>query len=474
MLPYAPVQLLLFDYPEDDIQMPDYLVMTSGNVSGAPICRDNTDALEQIAQFCDCILSNDRKIRIRADDSVMDFYHSEPYMIRRSRGYAPLPYQISKDWQGSVLAVGGELKNTFCIGTNQLLYPSPYVGDLEDLRTVRALSETIECFETLLETKPQLVVCDLHPRYNSTVVAKAQQLPVLQVQHHYAHILSCMAENDYLDPVIGVSFDGTGYGGDGTIWGGEILVADLNGFKRLSHITPFLQVGGDASSKEGWRIAVAMIDTITKNHKTTESIASQLDLCTPLACKMLLAMADRKINTVTSTSAGRLFDAVSALLGIRLHSTFEGEASTALQFCAEAYAANVKSAVKGAENNIGDSKGKYTPTKMPEEMLTSELFGTLLQRRLRGDDIHKLAYEFHEQLASLIAQSCMQIRQIQYLNTVALSGGVFQNRLLLELTETKLANAGFKVLRHHLLPPNDGGICVGQALYGMHYLNINK
>ncbi len=192
--------------------------MTSGNVSGAPICRDDTDALEQIAQFCDCILSNDRKIRIRADDSVMDFYHSEPYMIRRSRGYAPLPYQISKDWQGSVLAVGGELKNTFCIGTNQLLYPSPYVGDLEDLRTVRALSETIERFETLLETKPQLVVCDLHPRYNSTVVAKAQQLPVLQVQHHYAHILSCMAENDYLDPVIGVSFDGTGYGGDGTIW----------------------------------------------------------------------------------------------------------------------------------------------------------------------------------------------------------------------------------------------------------------
>ncbi len=474
MLPYAPVQLLLFNYPEDDIQIPDYLVMTSGNVSGAPICRDDTDALEQVAQFCDCILSNDRKIRIRADDSVMDFYHNEPYMIRRSRGYAPLPYQISKDWQGSVLAVGGELKNTFCIGTNQLLYPSPYVGDLEDLRTVRALSETIERFETLLETKPQLVVCDLHPRYNSTVVAKAQQLPVLQVQHHYAHILSCMAENDYLDPVIGVSFDGTGYGEDGTIWGGEILMADLNGFKRLSHISPFLQVGGDASSKEGWRIAIAMIDTVTKNHEATEAIASQLDLCTPLACKMLLTMADRKINTVTSTSAGRLFDAVSALLGIRLHSTFEGEASTALQFCAEVYAANAKSAAKGAENNIGDSIGKYTPAKMPEEMLTSELFGTLLQRRLHGDDIHKLAYEFHEQLAFLITQSCIQIRQMQHLNTVALSGGVFQNRLLLELTETKLTSAGFKVLRHHLLPPNDGGICVGQALYGMHYLNINK
>ena len=551
MLPYAPVQLLLFDYPEDDIQMPDYLVMTSGNVSGAPICRDDADALEQIAQFCDCILSNDRKIRIRADDSVMDFYHGEPYMIRRSRGYAPLPYQISKNWQGSVLAVGGELKNTFCIGTNQLLYPSPYVGDLEDLRTVRALSETIERFETLLETKPQLVVCDLHPRYNSTVVAKAQQLPVLQVQHHYAHILSCMAENDYLDPVIGVSFDGTGYGEDGTIWGGEILVADLNGFKRLSHITPFLQVGGDASSKEGWRIAVAMIDAVTKNHEATEAIASQLGLCTPQACKMLLTMADRKINTVTSTSAGRLFDAVSALLGIRLHSTFEGEASTALQFCAEAYATNAKNVIKEAEdvindsmqvlsdvhtqdlhhqdlytqdfhtqndsfgnlkteNNIGDSKGKYTSTKIPEEMPTSELFGALLQGRLRGDDIYKLAYEFHEQLASLITQNCIQIRQmqteaqppvlyqtqtqvqyhkqyheqhqktyheqhqVQHLNTVALSGGVFQNRLLLELTETKLTNAGFKVLRHHLLPPNDGGICVGQALYGMHYLNINK
>ena len=507
MLPYAPVQLLLFDYPEDDLKMPDYLVMTSGNVSGAPICRDDADAVEQIAQFCDCILSNDRKIRIRADDSVMDFYHDEPYMIRRSRGYAPLPYQISKNWQGSVLAVGGELKNTFCIGTNQLLYPSPYVGDLEDLRTVHALSETIERFETLLETKPQLVVCDLHPRYNSTVVAKAQQLPVLQVQHHYAHILSCMAENDYLEPVIGVSFDGTGYGEDGTIWGGEILTADLNGFKRLSHITPFLQVGGDASSREGWRIAVAMIDTVTKSHEATEAIVAQLGLCTPQACKMLLAMADRKINTVTSTSAGRLFDAVSALLGIRLHSTFEGEASTALQFCAEAYAANEKNVSSRnlkAKHNIGNSKDKNISNDIPIDIPTSELFGMLLQGRLHGDDIHKLAYEFHEQLASLITQSCIQIRlmqpevqhpmsqqpqiqyhkqqqkpypeqyQVQCLNTVALSGGVFQNRLLLELTETKLTNAGFKVLRHHLLPPNDGGICAGQALYGMHYLNINK
>lgn len=473
MLPYAPVQLLLFDYP-DHIQMPDYLVMTSGNVSGAPICRDDHDALEQIAPFCDCILSNNRKIRIRADDSVMDFYKDEPYMIRRSRGYAPLPYMISKAWQGSVLAVGGELKNTFCIATNQLLYPSPYIGDLEDLRTVNALTETIERFKTLLETKPELVVCDLHPRYNSTLVAKSQSLPVIQIQHHYAHILSCMAENDYLDPVIGVSFDGTGYGLDGTIWGGELLAADINGFERLTHITPFLQIGGDASSKEGWRIALSMIYDITKNREETTAIARQLQLCKPLECQMLLTMADKKINTVTSTSAGRLFDAISALLGIRLYSTFEGEASTALQFYAEQYAktSGKEKDTKKLFEAISGTGIKSVKTETVEN--TNTLFSDLLQARLQGDDVYKLAWIFHHRLACQITASCLQIRKVRHLNTVALSGGVFQNRLLLEMTEEQLLQSGFKVLRHHLLPPNDGGLCVGQALYGLNYINKNK
>lgn len=194
--------------------------MTSGNTSGAPICREDTEAVAELSHLCDAMLSHNRKIRIRADDTVMDFYKNEPYMIRRSRGYAPLPFMMSTDWKGKVLAVGGELKNTFCIGVDSRFYPSPYVGDLEDLRTVKALQETIQRFQTLLEVHPQVVVCDLHPKYNSTVVAEELGYPIVKVQHHYAHILSCMVENDCQEPVIGVAFDGTGYGTDGTIWGG--------------------------------------------------------------------------------------------------------------------------------------------------------------------------------------------------------------------------------------------------------------
>ena len=207
MLPYAPLQSLLFDY-DDGIEMPDTLVMTSGNISGLPICRDDEDAMREIARFCDAILTHNRKIRIRADDSVMDFYNGKPYMVRRSRGYAPLPYMMSEDLKGSVIAYGGELKNTFCIGVNNLFYPSSYIGDLTDLRGKSVLTESVERMETLLETKPQIAVCDLHPSYNSSLAAEESGLPLVRVQHHYAHILSCMAENDYHGECIGVSFDG--------------------------------------------------------------------------------------------------------------------------------------------------------------------------------------------------------------------------------------------------------------------------
>ena len=257
-------------------------------------------------------------------------------MIRRSRGYAPLPFMVSTPWKGQVIAAGGELKNTFCIGVDNRFYPSPYVGDLEDLRTVKALKETIGRLETLLEVQPEVVVCDLHPKYNSTVVAEELGLPVLRVQHHYAHILSCMAENDCEEKVIGVSFDGTGYGTDGTIWGGELLVADCQGFTRLGSIEPFVQVGGDISAKEGWRIAVSLIWQNMGNLEKTLDTVRKLGLCTDQEAKVLVTMAQRKINAVTSTSAGRLFDGVSAILGIRRASTFEGEASTALEFAAEA------------------------------------------------------------------------------------------------------------------------------------------
>ena len=495
MLPYAPVQILLFDY-DDGLQMPDVLVMTSGNISGAPICRDDEEAVRELSGLCDCILSHNRKIRIRCDDSVMDFYRDRPYMIRRSRGYAPLPYLLSLPLKGSVLAVGGELKNTFCIGTGSLFYPSSYIGDLADLRSVKALQETIGRMETLLEVRPQAVACDLHPKYNSTAVAEETGLPVIRIQHHYAHIVSCMAENDWSDPVIGVSFDGTGYGTDETIWGGEIMTADLSGFDRKASIRPFLQLGGDASSREGWRIAASMIYAVTGQRDRTIELLRQLDLCDEKTARFQIMMADKGINSILSTSAGRLFDGVSALLGIRKSSTFEGEAATALQFRAEAYAASAgqesSAASSGQESSAASSGKKLSAASGGQEFEIFEDFGedlplldltgerivlntdglwkVLLEARLAGENPDKLAYYFHRTLARQICAACFRVSEDTGLRTAALSGGVFQNRLLLDLVQSELEEAGFKVLIHSLLPPNDGGIALGQAVAAMYRL----
>ena len=488
MLPYAPVQLLIFTY-DDGIEMPEFLVMTSGNTSGAPICRDDHEAETELSGFCDCMLSHDRKIRIRADDSVMDFYEDKPYMIRRSRGYAPLPFMVSTPYRGQVLAIGGELKNSFCIGVDNRFYPSPYVGDLEDLRTVKALQETVGRLETLLEVEPEIVCCDMHPKYNSVMVAEELGLPVVKVQHHYAHILSCMAENDCAEQVIGVSFDGTGYGTDGTIWGGEILLADLHGFERTGSVMPFLQIGGDASSKEGWRIAVSLVYGMTGDREKAAEIIEKLALCTKQEANVQFTMADRKINAVVSTSAGRLFDGVSAILGIRSKSTFEGEASMALEFAAEEYQQNMQenkqeilrevrnADIKNKNSFCLEEAVKYERLRNENDRLflnTERLISEILKRRLQGEAPKQLAYLFHEELACQITAACVQIRQQNGCNKVALSGGVFQNRLLLELTDHGLKDQGFEVLKHQLVPPNDGGIALGQAVYAMEYLEKNK
>lgn len=485
MLPYAPVQLLIFDY-DDGIQMPDYLVMTSGNTSGAPICRDDNDAIAELSHLCDCMLSHNRKIRIRADDSVMDYYKDEPYMIRRSRGYAPLPVMVSAPWKGQVLAVGGELKNSFCIGVDGRFYLSPYVGDLEDLRTVNALRETIGRLETLLEVELSMVASDMHPRYNSTMIAEESGLPVIHVQHHYAHILSCMAENDCQEPVIGVSFDGTGYGTDGTIWGGEILLADYKSFQRFGCITPFLQIGGDASSREGWRIAVSMLYGQLKDREAAMEMIGKLGLCSEQDAKVQMTMADRKINAVMSTSAGRLFDGVSAILGIRKASTFEGEASMALEFAAEAYEKKYQNAVDlqnvmdemrkqfslaaCIDNKESESAESNKPEQVKAVLNTGTLVKAIAEARIAGEDTEKLAYFFHWILAEEIIAACQKAGKESGRGTAALSGGVFQNQLLLKMVDEGLQKEGFKVLRHRLVPPNDGGIALGQAVYAMGFL----
>ena len=456
MLPYAPVQMLLFDYP-DDIKMSDCLVMTSGNVRGAPICRSDEDALREIAGFCDLILSHNRRILLRADDSVTDWLFGKPYMIRRSRGFAPLPIMLKHGKDKQVLAIGGELKNAFCIAKNGLLYPSPYVGDMADIRTVRALRESVERMCGLLECEPQAIVCDTHPMYNTVAFAeefaKEKNIPLIKVQHHYAHILSCMAENGCEEPVIGLSFDGTGFGDDKTIWGGEVLVCDYEKYERVGSIQPFIQSGGDISAKEGWRIAAAILRESAEN---AAKLCEKLDICTEKEYNLQRVMAQKNINSVLSTSCGRLFDAVSAILGIRRASTFEGEASTALMYHAELFEKENK--------GIVPNYNKYDKLLSNDGRLnTSEYAASLAERRLNGGDKNALAYEFHAVLADMAAAACGEVRKRTNINICALSGGVFQNRLLVRLVKQRLEEKDFKVLLHSLVPPNDGGLALGQA-----------
>ena len=542
MLPYAPVQRLLFDYchpgaPQAKLSLspddfPDVLIMTSGNHAGAPICRDDESAAQELSGIADLILSNNRDIRMRADDSVLQYFRGEPLMLRRSRGYAPLPYLVSaaaaEDNAGAsaagskrqVLAIGGELKNTFCFGAGDLFYPGSYVGDLTDLRTCDALRESVQRMETLLEAKPAVIACDLHPRYNSTAVAEeiaeARNLPLLRIQHHYAHIVSCMAENDHPQPVVGIALDGTGYGTDGSIWGGEMLIADYRHFRRAASIKPFLQIGGDTASREGWRIAVSMIYSLEKAanrldadiggfvaRSRTEEIVRQLGLADQNTLRAQFMLHDRNLNAITSTSCGRLFDAVSALLGIRLQSSYEGEGAVQLMYQAMA-ADPVRAAALLPEfesflRQMLQREEAFGQSSVEDEAIwedtdaaaaneldaeadrlivrTDLLFRFLLEKRLalttsnRRDSsednafgIQELAYFFHEGLALLLTEAAVQLSAENEVDTAALSGGSFQNALLLGLMEDKLKARGLKVLKHHLIPANDGGIGLGQAV----------
>ncbi|MBO5247033.1 MAG: carbamoyltransferase HypF [Eubacterium sp.] len=466
MLPYAPLQLLLFQNGVDESEnaFPEVLVMTSGNRGGAPICRNDREVQEQLSGICDIVLSNDREILIRADDSVVDASQSIQ-MIRRSRGFAPLPVAMSQRFCGQILAVGGELKNTFCIGKNEFFYLSPYVGDLSDVRSVQALSETVDRMLALFEAQPAAVACDLHPDYQTGAYAKTLGLPLIHVQHHYAHVLSCMAEHDRLaDRVIGVAFDGTGYGTDGSVWGGEFLIADKSEFRRVGSLAPFIQMGGDAASREGWRIAVSLL-LAQHTQEDAAAVAEALDLCSAGEAKMLAAARSAGLGCVTSTSAGRLFDAVSALLGIQKSSSYEGEAAMALQCAAQ------RSATEAMETD-----GKGLQVRCSEDGFVvleyDEFLEELIQKRQNGASFsaENMAYLFHRYLAEGIAQVCEQVRAREKLQTVVLTGGCFCNQLLQRLTAEQLHRRGFEVLTHRMIPANDGGLALGQAVYAMQWL----
>ena len=462
MLPYTPVHMLLFDYPDDE-PISDVLVMTSGNPSGAPICMNDEEALKYLSPMCDIILSNSRDIRIRADDTVMAFYRSKPYMIRRSRGYSPLPIVAKSESSHAVLGIGGELKNAFCLGDKGLFYPSPYIGDMADMRSVRALEAAATRMERLLEIQPDIIVGDMHPGYNTSemarVIAEREGVPVMEVQHHHAHMVSCMAENEYEGTALGVTFDGTGYGPDGTIWGGEFLLGDEKGYERVGSIAPFIHAGGDIASREGWRIAYSMISTALGS-EAANRIGETLGLGDEKGRQSIDFMLGNNINTVKSTSSGRLFDAVSAVLGIKSASTFEGEASMALQFAAErAEAQGISLApYEGRLMNIDEEQF---------ELSTDTLLMELAARSLADQDTDQLAYFFHKALADMIVIACCYQRTRCDVNVVALSGGVFQNLLLLRLVDDGLERESFKVLKHGVVPTNDGGIALGQAAAGI-------
>ncbi|MBQ1407668.1 MAG: carbamoyltransferase HypF, partial [Eubacterium sp.] len=451
MLPYTPLHLLLFDYP-DGKPMTDVLIMTSANPSGAPICKDDSDVLENLSEMCDLVLSHDRKIRLRADDSVMMWFRGMPYMIRRSRGYAPLPVMAGSGDRVTkpVLGVGGELKSTFCLAAGGLYYLSPYIADLSDIRSVDALRQGIDRLEELLEIKPETTVCDLHPGYNSSALARELDPGAVSVQHHYAHVLSCMAENGLDEKVIGVSFDGTGYGPDGTVWGGEFLIADRSGFERAGSIEPFDQAGGDLAPRQGWRIAAALLED-------DPDAAEKLGICTKSEFNTVRAMIRAGVNTVKSTSAGRVFDAVSAVLGIARESTCEGEASMRLQFAAE------KAAARSERKYISSPQVRCNDGMTVAE--TRAAVREIAAVSLKGAPAEELALDFHIYMSEMIDAVCSEIRMHYGVSKVCLTGGVMQNMLLLGLTADRLEKKGFTVYTHCMVPANDSGIALGQAYH---------
>ena len=447
MLPYTPLHhLLLAALAEGGQDGTRPIVLTSGNISDEPIVYRDADALERLGGIADAFVVHDRAIHIRTDDSVARAFRGRPMLIRRSRGYVPEPIAVAGGFPRHVLACGAELKNTFCLARGRHVFVSHHIGDLENAETLRSFTEGIEHFRRLFDVEPQVVAHDLHPEYLSTKYAVELDGVDLQgVQHHHAHIASCLADNGEDEPVIGVAFDGTGYGTDGTIWGGEFLAADLATFERGGHLAPVPMPGGAAAIRQPWRMAAAYLGSAYLG-------SADLDVARRNAERWpaVVAMAERGVNSPLTSSAGRLFDAAAALLGVRDAINYEGQAAVELEQLADpaetgAYPAALKAGhpfqVRGIDllHGIIDDLTAQVPARV-------------------------IAARFHHGVAALIEAGCLAMRDRYGLGTVALSGGVFQNLLLLHATVGRLEAAGFRVLVHSRVPCNDGGISLGQAM----------
>jgi hydrogenase maturation protein HypF len=444
MLAYAPLHHLLLDA----VSTP--LVMTSGNATDDAIAHVDDDALNRLAAVADVFLLHDRPIHVPCDDSVSRVVRGTARLIRRSRGYVPLAIRLPVQASRRILACGGELKNTFALVRGQDAFLSQHLGDLTNECAYRSFVDAVEHFTRLIGAKPEVVAHDLHPAYRSTVYAESLDgVERLAVQHHHAHIASCLADNGVDRHVIGVAWDGTGYGVDGHVWGGEFLVADLAGFERAGHFELVPMPGGDAAVREPWRMAAAFLETAYGDAMAKLDLAflRRLD---PAAWRTLSRAVDRGLNAPLTSSAGRLFDAVASLLGLRDRVEYEAQAAMELEGLAEPRADRTYA------TGLTETDGIFV-------VRTQDVIRGVAEDLLRETPPATISTRFHATLVGVLVGVCNRVRQRTGIGAVALSGGVFQNTWLLGAALDALETAGFEVYSHRQVPANDGGLALGQA-----------
>jgi len=443
MLPYSPLHSLLL---AGDLET---LVMTSGNLSDEPIAVDNDEAVDRLSSLADCFLLHDRDILQRCDDSVLFLNGDEPGLIRRSRGYVPMPVEVDLQADLPILACGGQLKNTIALCRKREIFLSQHIGDLDHPSAYRFFRQCIGLFSRILEIEPRAVAYDLHPGYLSTQWALEQEsLPRLGVQHHHAHLASVMAENGVTERCLGIILDGTGYGTDQTIWGGELLAGDLLDFERLGWIRPFPLLGGEKAVRQPWRIAVALL------HAAYGENFSDLDPrlvnhLNPSMFSNLTRMIDRRIHSPMTSSCGRLFDGVAALLDIRREVTFEAQAAVELEMKAASRAGDSYREVVESVRGLG-----------PLDIVP--LIRAIVEDRLHSVPVELISTRFHYTLAEMLVKQAVPAGEKAGIHRIGLSGGVFQNRLLARCIRQGLEANGFEVLIHKKVPCNDGGLALGQ------------
>ncbi|MGD0795750.1 MAG: carbamoyltransferase HypF [Dehalococcoidales bacterium] len=449
MLPYTPLHHLVMRATG----LP--LVMTSGNLSEEPIAKDNGEAVQRLAGIADFFLVHNRDIYARYDDSVMMVVKNSPQFIRRARGFAPHPIRL-KNKSRQILGCGAEEKNTFCLTRDDYAFVSQHIGDMENIETLEHFTNTIELYKKLFRINPEIIACDLHPEYLPTKYAQelatGQNISLVLVQHHHAHIAGCLAENGAEGPVIGVALDGTGYGTDGQIWGGEFLVADYQGFQRLAHLEYLPLPGGALAIKKPYRTAIGYLLALGIYPDDKLPLNAYLN---PAELGLIKNQVEKKINAPLTSSMGRLFDAVAALIGVRGLIQYEAQAAIELEVLA-----------RGAESETG----KYPFAAVEQDGVTiikiRDLLASIISDLQASVPKEVIAVKFHNTVVNMIVDICSQISKKTGLKGVVLSGGVFQNRLLLSKTAPTLEAAGFKVYTHHQVPCNDGCISLGQVVVG--------